>query len=375
MSLSILMLIEGQFPSMGGAERQVETLATALMAMGHSVTVVAPRLEASSPAGASRHRGIDVWHIAYPTIRWIGSLLLMFRLAWLLVRWRDRYDAIHVHIAHNMGAVASVVGWLLGKPVVVKFSGWWEQERGCLRPRGGALASLARRMLGRSSAIQAISTRIARELEAIGFDPRRIHCLPNGVTTSRFESIERPRLGAGAPTVVFVGRLVPEKGLDTLLKAWAAAKRLPGWRLRLVGDGALEGSLAALARSLGVEDSVDFPGRSSRVEAELATADIGILPSRFEGLSNTLLECMAAGLPVIATRISGSEDFVVPGRNGWLCEVDDVSGIARALTEAMAMDAAGRLRLGVQARKDVLARASVPAVVERLVALYAEDPR
>ncbi len=374
MSLSILMLLEGQFPAMGGAERQLETMAAALVSLGHRVTVVVPRFDSTQPSGPSRHRELDVWRIGYPPVRWIGSLLLMLRLAWLLFAWRDRYDAIHVHIAHNMGAVASVMGRLLGKPVVVKFSGWWEQEKGCLRPRGGPGAALARRMLQQATAIQAISTRIARDLQAVGFDPARLHWLPNGVKTARFEGITRPAAGNQPPTVVFVGRLVPEKGLDSLLKAWARARR-PGWRLRLVGGGGEDGALRAQAAALGVGDSVDLPGPSDTVEAELATADVGILPSRFEGLSNTLLEYMAAGLPVIATRISGSEDLVIPGRNGWLCDVDDVDGFAAALGEAMDLSPEARLAIGDTARADVIAKASVPAVIAQLLPLYAGESR
>jgi glycosyltransferase involved in cell wall biosynthesis len=369
-SLSILMLLEGQFPAMGGAERQVETLSNALVALGHSATIVVPRFDGSRKAGASRHGDLDVWRVGYPPLRWIGSLLLMLRLAWLLFAWRHRYDAIHVHIAHNMGAVASVMGRLLGKPVVVKFSGWWEQEKGCLRPHGGPGAALARRMLRQATAVQAISTRISRDLQAVGFDPSRIHWLPNGVKTARFEGIIRPQAGNTPPTVVFVGRLVPEKGLDSLLKAWATSRR-PGWRLRLVGGGGEDAALRALAATLGVADSVDLAGPSDAVEHELAHADVGILPSRFEGLSNTLLEYMAAGLPVIATRISGSEDLVIPRRNGWLCDVDDVAGLAVALGEAMDLAPGARRAMGDAARADVVAKASVPAVIAQLMPLYA----
>lgn len=373
MSLSILMLLEANFPTMGGAERQLETLAQALLVMGHRVTVVVPRLDDSQPAGAGRHGALPIWRIAYPGIRLLGTLILLLKLAWLLFTWRHRYDAIHVHIAHNMGAVAAVMGRLLGKPVIVKFSGWWEQERGCLRSHGGPSAALARRMLHQASAIQAISTRIASDLHELGFDPARVHWLPNGVHTARFEGIRRAAEGNRPPCVVFVGRLVPEKGLDCLLTAWAKARRPPGWRLRLVGGGVLLEALRRQALALGVADSVDLPGPSDAVEQELATADIGVLPSRFEGLSNTLLEYMAAGLPVIATRISGSEDLIIPQRNGWLCDVDDVDGLAAALSEAMGLSSAARQGIGALARADVMAKASVPAVIAQLMPLYAGE--
>lgn len=370
MSLSVLMLLEGHFPAMGGAERQVETLANALLDEGHHVTVLVPRADRAFAAGAGLQGRIPVWRINYPPIRMLGTLVLMVRLVWLLWRWRRRYDAIHAHIAHNMGAVACVVGRLLDKPVVVKFSGWWEQERGCLRPKGGIGAAAALWMLRQASAIQAISRRIAADLERVGFRPEQVHWLPNGVPMSRFERIERNDTGNTPPTIVFVGRLVPEKGLDTLLHAWAQADRPPGWRLRLVGGGDRGSELAALAARLGIAPSVDFPGASSTVDLELGRADVGVLPSRFEGLSNTLLEYMAAALPVIATRISGSEDLVAPGRNGWLCEVDDVEALSVALSEAMAMPASQRRSMGMFARSDVMAKASVPAVITQLLPLY-----
>jgi len=370
MSLSVLMLLEAEFPAMGGAERQVETLCNALLDDGQQVMVLVPRINRALPAGADMQGRIPVWRINYPPIRRMGTLVLLVRLVWLLWRWRGRYDAIHVHIAHNMGAVACIVGRLLDKPVVVKFSGWWEQERGCLRPKRSLGSVAALWMLHQASAVQAISRRIAADLVRVGFRAERVHWLPNGVPMARFECIERNDVGNLPPTVVFVGRLVPEKGLDTLLEAWAQADRPAGWRLRLVGGGDRGSELAASAARLGIASSVDFPGPSTTVDLELARADVGVLPSRFEGLSNTLLEYMAAALPVIATRISGSEDFVAPGRNGWLCEVDDVDALAAALSEAMALPASMRRTMGTLACVDVMAKASMPAVVAQLLPLY-----
>jgi len=121
---AILMVLEANFPKFGGAERQLETLANALQQQGHRVRVVLPRLLPEYPAGADRHNGLDLWRIDYPRLRLLGTLVLLLKLSWWLWRERKHYDAIHVHIAHHMGAVAALVGRLLGKPVVLKFSGW-----------------------------------------------------------------------------------------------------------------------------------------------------------------------------------------------------------------------------------------------------------
>ena len=86
MSLAVLMLLEGEFPSIGGAERQVETLSNALQSRGLGITVVVPRFNPSYAAGAAKHGDLEVWRIAYPPVRVLGSLFLMLRFAWL-ARW------------------------------------------------------------------------------------------------------------------------------------------------------------------------------------------------------------------------------------------------------------------------------------------------
>ena len=373
--LSVLMVLEGHFPSVGGAERQLEALSAGLIARGHQVRVLLPRLSTRHPAGAGEVGGIPVWRIDYPRWPLLGSLLLMLRCAFLLVAWRHRYDAIHVHIAHNMGAVAALVGRMLGKPVVVKFSGYWEFEHGSLRGGFRPESWLARLLLRRAFAFQAISGRLAEQLRARGFPARRIHALPNGVATARFACLPRPRSAGGPPTAVFVGRLEPVKSLDDLLRAWQQAGMSDrGWKLKLVGDGSQRQALAGLAQTLGIAAAVELAGATDDVPAQLADADLGVLVSRTEGLSNTLLEYMAAGLPVLATRISGSEDFVRSGRNGWLCEPGDVAAIAAALGACAEMDPAGRTALGLQARADLMHKASMDGVLDRLEALYRGSP-
>lgn len=369
--VDVLMILEGRFPAMGGAERQLQTLAAALMRDGHGVELVCPRLDPALPAGRDRVQGLPVWRIAFPRLPVLGKLVLLVRLAAWLVAHRARYDAIHVHIAHHMGAVAAVVGALLGKPVIVKFSGWWETERGCLRNRTPG-ATLSRWMLRRATAVQAISRRFATDLVDWGFPADRVHWLPNAVDTKRFGATPLPPSGTGTRILVYVGRLVPEKGLNVLLQAWAMTlgHSGSGWRLRLVGDGPLLVGLQAQAQALGVADTVDFAGASDHVEEELALASAGVLPSRFEGLSNTLLEYLSAGLPVVATRISGNEDFVRDGYTGWLSEPGDAASLAVALQSLGTASAPQLADMGAQARAAVVERASIPVVTGRLLALY-----
>ena len=101
-----------------------------------------------------------------------------------------------------------------------------------------------------------------------------------------------------------------------------------------------------------------------------ADADFAVLPSRVEGLSNTLLECMAAGLPVIASRVSGSEDLIRSGDNGWLFRPEDRRGLAECLADAARLPLERRLAMGARARWTVERHASLDSVLDRLLALY-----
>jgi len=174
---------------------------------------------------------------------------------------------------------------------------------------------------------------------------------------------------------VFVGRLEIEKDLDLMLRGWAAAFRhTPGVALILVGAGSLKADLEALVAELGIDEQVVFAGASHTVERFLAVADIGLLTSRAEGLSNTLLEYMASALPVIGSRVSGTEDFVVTGKTGWLFKAGDVEEFTACLQAAANLGGEQLVALGQNARNLVVNEASIGAVVNRLVGIYTANP-
>lgn len=371
--LRVLMVLESDFTQKGGggAESQLRTIALHLKRLKQQVSILTPMLPWGPQVEVERCFGIPVFRLRYPKRKFIGAGVMLARFGLFLWSNRDRYDAWHVHIGHHLGAVACAMGSLINKPVVVKISGWWELEQGVLKPGLNPVRMIARKLLGRATAIQAISTRIAAELEKAGFPPEKILVLPNAVDTERFEASSRVRKKGEPFTAVFVGRLVGEKGLGTLLDAWAAAfAGREDVKLRLVGKGAEEEALREQARTLGIAGQVEFLGHRDRVEEVLATAHVGVLPSRIEGLSNTLLEFMASGLPVLATEVSGSEDFVITGRNGWLFPVSDAELLAKYLRDAEAMKPEALAAMGREARRSVEDAASLDLVVGRLMALY-----
>lgn len=375
--LRILMILESRFPTQhgGGAESQVCTLAKGLRSRGQRVTVLAPMVPHGPQRRVDRVEGIPVVRVPYPRIPVFRVAWLWLRLAGILYKRRDRYDVWHVHIAHYLGAIAALLGPIVQRPVVVKVSGWWELERGILAPHAWVAARIAKRCLMRVDAWQAISQRIASALLNAGVPSERIVALPNGVDLRRFKIAERTP-AIGAPRFVFVGRLVPEKGLRTLLDAFSeVAAEMPNARLRIVGDGPLARNLARQSALLEIESQVEFTGHRDDVANLLGEADFGVLPSDIEGLSNTLLEGMACGLPMLASRISGNEDIIRDGVNGWLFEPGDSAGLAVAMRAAAALDAGELRAMSTRARQSVDEFAGLDSVLDALMRLYGDGMR
>lgn len=153
------------------------------------------------------------------------------------------------------------------------------------------------------------------------------------------------------PLVVGIGRLVPQKGFDLLLDAFAMVHgSFPGWRLCLVGDGAERARLEALAAGLGIGDAVTFAGRVRDVETWIARAGLVVAPSRFEGFPNVVLESMGLGAAVISADCpSGPAELIENGVNGRLVPAEDVAALAAAMRELM-HDPDRRAALGAAAR-------------------------
>ena len=386
--LSVLMVIESDYPSVdgGGAEAQVETL-TRNRPAGVEVEVVAPLVPFGPQARHDVVHGCRVQRIPYPTLPLIGGLIMLCRLALLIVKKRREIDVVHCHIAHNMAAVACLAGRLLSLPVLVKLTGMTELEGGILSRSPSPAVAIKRWLIKRATAVQAVSEELETALLAKGFDRARVHRLPNAVDTRLFAPADRPpdhpadraavRGDLGVETdfnACFVGRLVPEKALDSLIRAWARA--IPAdasAALVLVGTGHLEEELKALAAELGRSSQIRFEGfvaDKARIADYWRIADVGLLTSEFEGLSNALLEAMAAGVPMIGSRVSGNTDLILPKKTGWLFQPRAEDELAACLAEAFLMAPAARQALGAAARERALSLVGVDHVWERLLGLY-----
>jgi glycosyltransferase involved in cell wall biosynthesis len=320
--------------------------------------------------------GIQVHRLPYPKVRLLGLLMLLWRTSRFLLTQGRRFHIFHVHTVSALAVLTILMGRLLGKAVILKAVGAWELEQGVLNParRRQLLYRGILVILRRADVWVAVSEHLRRAIADAGVPPERIVTIPNGVDTVGFAprpAREEQEKGTGvAPQAVFVGRLVKEKGLLVLLQAWVLVmQRIRGAALHVVGGGPLEDELRALVRHLGIASSVRFHGHQQEVLPFLQAADLFVLPSYVEGLSNTLLEAMAVGLPVVATRISGSEDIVDEGKTGFLVPPGEVPALAEAII-ALLENPAGAAAMGRQARQRVVQRCGLECVTSSYICLY-----
>ncbi len=282
-------------------------------------------------------------------------------------------DLIHAHVGFPAGWIAARLRAETGLPVVLT-------EHQCPFP-GAVLAdaqgrpnAALREAYAAAAAVVAVSPALAGEIAAGGL--RCDVVLPN-VADERRIALAPPRPAAAPGVWLAIGALVPRKGFDTLLHAfaqWAAADAAaPGCELHIAGDGPERAALQALAAQLGLQRSVRFLGAlaPAAVSDALAGCDAFVLASQHETFGVVLAEALLAGRPVLATACGGPQAIVGPG-DGLLVPPGDAAALAAGMGRVWAMrsgfDAAA-------ARQRALARFGRAAVAQRLLALYARVQR
>ena len=352
--------------NVGGAERSLARLLAGLDRDRYDPFVACLYGSQSPVADDIRDLDIPVYDLGMPR-KW--RLDAFFRLYCLLRQVRPAI--LHTFLFHA-NIPGRVVGRLAGVPVVVSSERTMGMES---RWRYW----LNRITQGLADRVVCVSPEVADFVQAwVGVPRYKIVVIPNGVDVASFgrlpgdlalvrhEAETAIDLPMGQALVGTVARLDPVKRLDVLLRALAL---LEGVLAVIVGYGPEEQRLRALAGQLGIADRVRFVGYQQDVRPWLALLDLFVLASDWEGMSNALLEAMAAGLPVVATATGGTPDVVVKGETGLLVPAGDASALARAI-ETLLADAALRERMGRAGQRRVAERFSVKRMVERTQALY-----
>ncbi|HVJ33101.1 MAG TPA: glycosyltransferase family 4 protein [Terriglobia bacterium] len=355
-----LLLINYEFPPLGGgAGTATLNIARELVQLGARVTVLT-----SAFSGLPRDEELHGYRvIRIPTLRRrkdrcsVFEMIIFMLSAAIFAIPIARKTHAQVTIAFfsiPCGPIAYLLKRFLGIHYIVSLRGgdvpgYLGEELAFFHRLTAPLTRLIWRnasdVVANSEGLQQLARRALPEAD--------IAVVPNGVDFVKFlpgTDCIRPTL-----SLLFVGRLHMQKGLDTLLQA---LYRLPpeyrNYRLIIVGDGPERDPLTQLAAALQLTAQIDFLGWVDRehIPGVYADADAFVFPSRDEGMPNAVLEAMAAGLPIVATRISGSEELVTSQGNGFLVAVDDIPALTEALRQVI-IDPALRRRMGEASRRRV----------------------
>jgi teichuronic acid biosynthesis glycosyltransferase TuaC len=287
-------------------------------------------------------QGLQVFHPRYPLPPKVGMTMAPLSLALaaapvvrrILAEGFD-FDLIDAHYYYPDGVAAGLLARWFDKPFVVT-------------ARGSDVNLIAhyrwpRQMMQWAARRAAASIGVSKALTDVmgewGIGQEKLHVMRNGVDLQRFTPLPqdeaRTRLGLrGRPVLLSVGNLVPLKGHDLTIDAFASLlPEYPEAQLALIGTGMERGRLEAQVRALGLEGRVLFPGAVDNADLPLwySAADLSVLSSSREGWANVLLESMACGTPVVATRRGGTPEVVTGDAAGRLVEVRDAEHIAAGM--------------------------------------------
>lgn len=192
-----------------------------------------------------------------------------------------------------------------------------------------------------------VSEGVRKHAIEAGLRPDKLCVIPNGINASKYADavpadLRQLGIPRGARTVVTVGRLTRQKGHDWLLHAVAPLFSDPNLHLLIVGEGEERNAILQLARDLKIEERVHLPGWRAEIAEILKACDLFVLPSRWEGMSNALLEAIASGLPCVATDVEGVRDLMGPGDSARIVIPGDVNALRTAVKDALAQITASR---------------------------------
>jgi len=367
-------LIAGTFQTtVGGGQVQALRQARQLLANGWDVQI----LSRASTHPVSLEDDLHIVEIVPTKTNLLSDIVFVFRSLNYLRQYRKR-GIYHAHGEGLDALVAVLAQWLFRGYALIKLRNNFHYYR--QRYSNPVAWLLFIQQLKSARRVIAISSDIAASLGRIIRNPKKIVFIPNGIDIKQFSppsttlrTKARSSLGIQAEqrVVLCVGTLKTRKGIDVLIHAWhkLSANVRENSLLVIIGEGEQRSELETLINRYTLASSVRFAGHQADVSTYYKAADIFVLPSRHEGLSNALLEAAAFGLPLIGTNISGTSDVIEHGINGMICEVDDADTM-RSHIETLLEDKSKRLQMGTEARNTVADKMNISVVVEALEDLY-----
>jgi glycosyltransferase involved in cell wall biosynthesis len=340
--MNVVMISYYYLPEYSGAAKQMGRLIDQLAPFGVKFTVVSAQLD---PDWALSERIGNTRIIRIPPGRKRSILSFWRGIATTLFALRSETDLVLLNGLKPAHGFAAWIAHRLKIPSIGRLS--IAESDISFQQQGRLFGRLNFWFLSHADHFIAISSVLKKELVRQGLSAERCHTIVNGVDTRLFppvsgssRSASRGKIGIGDEIVIlFVGVIDYRKGVDILLQAFQPiATRYPKTKLLLVGPknrddakAGYYGKIKSLVVDLAIGDRVDFRPYADDVAAYYHAADIFVLPSRQEGMANVVLEAMACGTPVIATRISGTEDIIQDDSQGVRIAVEAVAELTQAM--------------------------------------------
>jgi glycosyltransferase involved in cell wall biosynthesis len=358
-----VVLLMGDTLDVGGTEGQFVEVACRLDRRRFDV-----RLSCVRPEGPLRARldaaGLSVFQAGKGSLRPARFLAALLPLVAYLRRNR-------VGLVHSFGFYSNLLAIPATRlarscPVIAS-----QRELGNLRSE--LHTRIHARALRYADRVLVNSPVIVERLRSRGIPESRVTVVPNGVDLSRFH----PRVGNGAVvngavTIATLGNLRPEKGIGDFVEAAALIRsRAPSCRFVVWGDGVSRAELEKRASELGLNGSLELRGATGEPEEAMREMDIFVLPSHSEASSNSLLEAMASGLPIVATRIGGIPEMVEHGTNGYLVPARAPNELAERVLD-LVRDPQARRRFGAESERIARERFSPAHMLRDIESLYDE---
>lgn len=375
------MITRRFWPLVGGAETVMANLAGELRLLGCQVQMLTARWEKNWPTEIV-HRDVSITRLPQPKARGWGTMLYMRAIYQWLRKHHQDIDAVFVSMLKHDAHIAIRYGQRFGLPVIVRAEGGGDTGD-CHWHTIGRFGMRIRERTQLADAWIAPSQAIFDEMIAAGYDANRGSLIPNGVRipelrTQTLQGDARAALAEAhpilqvppmKPLLVYTGRFHEGKGLLDLIAAWPIVLQThPQARLWLIGEGEQGPELWRAIQERELTRRIIMPGSFDDLSDVLYAADAMVLPSYQEGMSMSLLEAMAAGLPVLASDIPGNRTLVTDHKTGRLFPTRSPEALAQTILESLATPTETK-RLGENARAIVQECYSVRKMAEQHLAV------
>ncbi len=357
-----LLLINNEFPPIGGGGSTVTKYAIShLVRAGHEVTLITsrykdlPHRETIDGATVIRIPALRKYKDYSSMIELVsfGVSALVYSLFFTV---RNKVDFIFAFFAVPAGWVAWILSYVRTIPYGVYFGG--SDIPGANPSRFKNVYPIITpllRAIWRRASFRSVCSLELQELAKNADASSEFHYIPNGVETDRFTPIDRPE--NPKVKILFIGRLIPRKGFQRVIKALPKVRELARvpFEIEVVGTGAHQSELDSLAQELGVSEMIKYVGMVpyDQLEKSYQYADIFILTSLSEGMPSVILEAMGCGLPVIASDVGGNNEIVHEGENGFLIDGDSKNALAEKIA-LLINDERLRKSMGAKSREYAL---------------------